>query len=59
MINGEYFLTSFGNPAMVITKGEYNFQKAIELRGHAGHWLLFSGLAVGILFKVQRLYQHQ
>ena len=51
MINGEYFLNSLGNPAGAISKGEYNFQKAIELRGHAGHWLLFSGLAVGILFK--------
>lgn len=51
MADGEYFLYTIGNSKSVITEGEYLRQQSLIIRGHAGHWLLFLGLASCILYK--------
>lgn len=49
--NGEYILHNHGTLIKTLTEKEYHEFKANEVRGFSGHWILFYGIAVGVLFK--------
>ena len=50
IINGEYVLQSHGEIIKELTEPEYFKYKANLLRGFSGHWMLFYGFAMGVLW---------
>jgi hypothetical protein len=50
IVHGQYILQNHGQVIKTITEAEYNHYAANQTRGFSGHWILFYGLAMAILF---------
>jgi hypothetical protein len=53
--DGQFVLQNHGQLVRILTKQEYHHYSANEVRGISGHWILFYGMATGILFKYSGL----
>jgi hypothetical protein len=53
--DGRYFVTSHGTVFRELTEAEYHQQRAYEVRGFSGHWMLFSSAALMGLVGTARL----
>lgn len=50
IIDGQYVINNHGSIIKMLTEAEFYKIKANELRGYSGHWLLFYGIAMGVLW---------
>lgn len=50
IIDGKYVINNHGSIIKELTEAEYFKMKANELRGFSGHWMLFYGVAMGVLW---------